>query len=127
VEKPMGLNREQCVRLVEAIQAKPVMNAVGYMNRYRESVLRAQKAIAESRPIGIAFQWFAARYRVPWWLDRSQSGGPINEQCTHYVDMCRFLLGEISEVQAIGRHLADVPAAEASVAIGRGFENALVG
>src|SRR5438270_587940 len=65
VEKPMGLNREQCLRLVDAIQAKPVKNAVGYMNRYRESALRAQKAIAESRPIGIAFQWFAARYRVP--------------------------------------------------------------
>src|SRR5262249_50112984 len=102
VEKPLGLAADQCVPLVESVKRNKTLTAVGYMNRYRKTVSIARDRIASSTAIGVCFQWFASRYRVPWWLDPAQSGGPINEQCTHYIDMCRFLLGEVSEVQAFG-------------------------
>ena len=127
IEKPIGLNAEQCVPLLDALGGRTVINAVGYMNRYRESVLWAQQQVQNGSPIGASFQWFAAKYRVPWWLKRDQSGGPINEQCTHYIDLCRFLLGEVSEVQAIGRMLTEAPTAEGTAAITLRFENGLVG
>jgi len=127
VEKPIGLAAEQGVDLLQALEARPVINAVGYMNRYRDSVSSARRQIQASPPIAVAFQWLAARYRVPWWLDRDQSGGPINEQCTHYIDLCRYLLGEVREVQAAGRALPDVPDAEGTVAISLRFDNGLIG
>jgi myo-inositol 2-dehydrogenase / D-chiro-inositol 1-dehydrogenase len=127
VEKPIGLNTTQCRPLMDALSRSPVINAAGYMNRYRRSVLSAREQIQNSVPIGASFQWFAAKYRVPWWLQRDQSGGPINEQCTHYIDLCRFLLGEISEVQSIGRALPDAPDAEGTIAMTLRFENGLIG
>jgi myo-inositol 2-dehydrogenase/D-chiro-inositol 1-dehydrogenase len=127
VEKPIGLNAEQCLDLLEALEDRPVINAAGYMNRYRDSVLRARQQIHAAHPIGVAFQWFAARYGVPWWLDLNQSGGPINEQCTHYIDLCRFFCGEISEAQALVRPLTDALGAEGTVAITLRFENGLIG
>jgi predicted dehydrogenase len=127
VEKPIGLNAEQCLDLLQALEQRPIINAVGYMNRYRDSVLCARQQIQAAFPIAIAFQWFSARYGVPWWLDVNQSGGPVNEQCTHYIDLCRFFCGEISEAQALVRPLVGTPAAEGTVAITLRFKNGLIG
>jgi predicted dehydrogenase len=127
VEKPIGLNAEQCLDLLQALEQRPIINAVGYMNRYRCSVLCARQQIQAALPIAIAFQWFSAQYVVPWWLDVNQSGGPVNEQCTHYIDLCRFFCGEISEAQALVRPLIGAPAAEGTVAITLRFENGVLG
>jgi myo-inositol 2-dehydrogenase/D-chiro-inositol 1-dehydrogenase len=127
VEKPLALSADHCVPLLEALRRHETINAVGYMNRYRATVSMAQERIARNTPVGVSFQWFASRYRVPWWLDPAQSGGPINEQCTHYIDMCRFLIGEISEVHAFVRYLPDVAEVEGSAAITLRFENGLLG
>lgn len=127
VEKPIGLNAEQCLDLLQALEERPIINAVGYMNRYRDSVLCARQQIQAAFPIAIAFQWLSARYGVPWWLDVNQSGGPVNEQCTHYIDLCRFFCGEISEAQALVRPLVGTPAAEGTVAITLRFKNGLIG
>jgi myo-inositol 2-dehydrogenase / D-chiro-inositol 1-dehydrogenase len=127
LEKPIGLNAEQCLDLLRALEERPIINAVGYMNRYRDSVLCARQQIQAAFPIAIAFQWFSARYGVPWWLDLNQSGGPVNEQCTHYIDLCRFFCGEISEAQALVRPLIGAPGAEGTVAINLRLENGLIG
>jgi myo-inositol 2-dehydrogenase / D-chiro-inositol 1-dehydrogenase len=127
VEKPIGLDAEHALDLLEALEERPVINAVGYMNRYRHSVRSARNEIQNSFPIAIAFQWLASQYQVPWWLARDQSGGPINEQCTHYIDLCRYLLGEIREVQAVALPLPDVPDAEGTVAMTLRFEGGVIG
>jgi myo-inositol 2-dehydrogenase/D-chiro-inositol 1-dehydrogenase len=127
VEKPLALNADHCVPLLELLRCHKTINAVGYMNRYRATVSIARERIARKTPIGVAFQWFASRYRVPWWLDPVQSGGPLNEQCTHYIDMCRFLMGEISEVQAFVRYLPDVAEVEGAAAISLRFESGVLG
>jgi myo-inositol 2-dehydrogenase / D-chiro-inositol 1-dehydrogenase len=127
LEKPIGLNAEQCLDLLRALEERPIINAVGYMNRYRDSVLCARQQIQAAFPIAIAFQWFSARYGVPWWLDLNQSGGPVNEQCTHYIDLCRFFCGEISEAQALVRPLIGATGAEGTVAINLRLENGLIG
>src|SRR4051812_15358679 len=35
VEKPIGLDAQQCLPLLELLDKRPVVNAAGYMNRYR--------------------------------------------------------------------------------------------
>ena len=101
LEKPVGLSAEGCRPLLKALQKKPVINSVGYMNRYRHSVISAQKLFENTELVGIVCNWIGGIYRVPWWLQRNASGGPFNEQGTHLVDLCRLFLGEVKEVFAM--------------------------
>jgi myo-inositol 2-dehydrogenase/D-chiro-inositol 1-dehydrogenase len=103
MEKPVGVSAEQCLELYQVLKAKPVINSIGYMNRYRASVLRARNLIGSAEPIGIVCNWVCAPYRVGWWLQPSVSGGPFNEQATHFIDLCRFFMGEAVEVSALAR------------------------
>jgi predicted dehydrogenase len=100
IEKPIGTSTSQCISLIEALRSRPVIHSVGYMNRYRDSVLRARRILATREPLGLACHWVASAYGVPWWLRPADSGGPFNEQGTHFVDLCRYLVGEIVQVTA---------------------------
>jgi len=101
LEKPVGLSAEGCGPLLKALRDKPVINSVGYMNRYRDSVVSTQKLFENSEVVGVVCNWIGGIYRVPWWLQRNASGGPFNEQGTHLVDLCRLFLGEVTEVFAM--------------------------
>lgn len=102
VEKPIGVSAGQCATLVERLRQYPLVNAVGYMNRYRSSVQAAREILRNANVIGASAHWVCGRYRVPWWQDERLSGGPYNEQATHLFDLSRFLLGEVAQVEAVG-------------------------
>jgi myo-inositol 2-dehydrogenase / D-chiro-inositol 1-dehydrogenase len=57
--------------------------------------------LAGRRVLGIACHWNGRKYTVPWWLDKALSGGPLNEQATHLVDLARIIVGEIESVCAL--------------------------
>ena len=101
VEKPIGLCAEHIVPLLEQVKRVGVVNAVGYMNRCRNSVRLAKKVLLGRKVLGISCVWVGTKYRVPWWIDKDLSGGPFNEQATHVLDLCRFLIGDIGSVNAI--------------------------
>ncbi|HSZ63477.1 MAG TPA: Gfo/Idh/MocA family oxidoreductase [Terriglobales bacterium] len=95
VEKPIGVTVGQVQAILDALGETPVLTAVGYMNRYRNSVSLA-KAILQSRKIiGITAHWAGKKYGVPWWGVIEQSGGPFNEQATHLMDLFRYLAEEV--------------------------------
>lgn len=122
-EKPIATTSEGTLSIWRALQIRPVVNAVGYMNRYRPSVLQARNIVSQRQPLGIAFHWVGGRYRVPWWLSAQESGGPVNEQCTHFIDLCRFLVGEIAEVSAMATPVPDARDVSGSVAMALRFQN----
>jgi len=101
VEKPIGLSALELKPIAKSLVNSSVQTAVGYMNRYRASVNRVRNFMRTERPLGIAGHWICGEYKVPWWSDARQSGGPINEQMTHLVDLFRYLIGEIAEVQVL--------------------------
>ncbi len=103
VEKPIGIKSEQCVGVLRELQLRPLVTSVGYMSRYRDSVRDARASLDGRRVVGVSAFWLAGRYNTPWWFDRTQSGGPFNEQGTHFVDLLRYFGGEIDEVAAVGR------------------------
>ena|SRR5215469_15909363 len=100
VEKPIGVTAAQVQPILERLDSRNVINAVGYMNRYRNSVLHAQKVLAGQSLIGIAAHWIGRKYGVPWWSVPDLSGGPFNEQATHLIDLFRFLTGSVEMVHA---------------------------
>jgi myo-inositol 2-dehydrogenase/D-chiro-inositol 1-dehydrogenase len=100
VEKPIGLSSADGATLTRAAKAAGVINAVGYMNRYRESVRHAKDLLVGKTIAAITCHWACRPYGVPWWSEGDKSGGPFNEQATHLVDLCRFVAGEIADVEA---------------------------
>ena len=100
-EKPIGLSANGVRPVLEALRARPVINAVGYQSRSRSSVQRARRCLDGRQVLAISAFWVGRKYNVPWWLRREDSGGPFNEQATHLVDLCRYLCGEITEVGSV--------------------------
>ena len=107
VEKPIGVTDDQSRLLRTCLSRSTAITAVGYQNRYRASVIHVRDALATSGVVGLVGHWVGAAYGVAWWRDGGLSGGPVNEQATHLVDLCRFLIGEIEAVSALGCRVDD--------------------
>lgn len=107
LEKPIGLSAQQLLPALTATRATGTLTSVGYMNRYRASVLRARRLLADETVLGFCAHWVGAAYRVPWWGDPALSGGQLNEQCTHLIDLARHLVGEVTEVNAFAQPAAE--------------------
>lgn len=100
LEKPVGVTATAAVPLLEALDGTDLVNAVGYMNRYRRSIAEAKRVIGERDVLGISAYWMAHPYQV-WWRESEElSGGGINDEATHVIDLARYLVGEIASVQA---------------------------
>jgi predicted dehydrogenase len=125
VEKPIGLSAAEGEALADAAHRARIVNAVGYMNRYRASVRSARTIAANHKVIAVTCQWVCRPYGVPWWRSAEQSGGPFNEQATHIVDLCRFVAGEVADVRSVSS--GDDPERPTRFAAALRFENNAVG
>jgi myo-inositol 2-dehydrogenase/D-chiro-inositol 1-dehydrogenase len=127
LEKPIGLSATQCLSALAAFRETGTLTSVGYMNRYRGSVRRARSLLQAERMLGLTAHWVCAAYRVPWWGDPALSGGQLNEQCTHLIDLARHLGGEIDEVDAIAQPAAEGSHGAAAVSILLRFRSGALG
>jgi predicted dehydrogenase len=101
VEKPLAPSAPAADELVRAVRERGLLSAVGYMNRYRQSVARLRERVELSPIFAISCAWVARPYAKPWWTEPA-TGGALNDYATHLVDLCRFLAGEVAEVAAFG-------------------------
>lgn len=103
VEKPIGLSYKHIEQIIRAAERSRAVTAVGYHNRYRPSVQQAKRILEQTGTLAASASWVVATYNKPWWPVTEQSGGALNEQATHFVDLARFLIGGVREVHAIRR------------------------
>ncbi len=103
LEKPIGLSALQLLSTLSMVLESGAITAVGYMSRYRGSVHRAKQILEGETVLGFVAHWVCAPYRVPWWGDPGLSGGQLNEQCTHLIDLARHLVGDVAEVHALAQ------------------------
>ena len=82
---------------------RDVINAVGYMN-YRRSVDAARLIATAEGVLGVSAYWVSGTNRVEWREHEKLSGGGINDEAAHVVDLIRYLVGEVVAVQAWRRH-----------------------
>lgn len=101
MEKPIGIHASDAASLVRAAERLHVLTAVGYMNRYRDTIAMARQQLRCSTLLGASAHWVNGTYGVPWWTSSGVSGGSLNEQATHVVDLFRYLLGEPHAVHAM--------------------------
>lgn len=112
IEKPITTSLEQAQEINGYFKQAGTLVSVGYQNRYRESVQHARACFTETTPGIMANGWWIEQMPpAPWWRRMEQSGGQFVEQCTHLVDLSRYLIGEIVEVSAYrtGGFMKDVP------------------
>jgi predicted dehydrogenase len=106
-EKPLGVSSAQAQQCVDVCKASGVTLTVAYYRRFWQ-VTQAMLNFLRENAIG---QVVAARAQVTdlfegtddrrWLLSRSQSGGDaLANVGAHWVDLIRYLLGEVSDVTA---------------------------
>ena len=100
-EKPLSCGRPDQVRPVAEALARPgILSSVGYMFRYSSVIDTVRDILADTAGGPRAF---LARYNCAYseirkreWWDVRSSGGPIVEQATHFVDLARYLVGDVA-------------------------------
>jgi predicted dehydrogenase len=109
-EKPLALGAEEAKTMLEAVQAAGVKHAVAFNYRRTPAVALAKKYIEEGR-IGniLSFRgtylqdWSAdANSPLSWRFQKKIAGsGALGDIGTHVVDFARYLVGEITDVNAV--------------------------
>lgn len=126
-EKPISTTAIAAESVARALESSPVINAIGYMNRYRASIQYAVRLLPDRDVLGLTAHWVCRPYAVPWWTDQKISGGPLNEQGTHLFDLARYLCGEIEKVSVFASPLPGPAKAPLSTAVCLQFASGCVG
>lgn len=104
VEKPVTNSAEVGEAALDAFRRAGTLVSVAYQNRYRAAAIRARDFFRPSpdKPALVTGWWVGEMPPPLWWRNKALSGGQFVEQCTHVVDLARFIVGEVREVQAYG-------------------------
>jgi predicted dehydrogenase len=122
-EKPMGMNADECLQMVDVARNAGVLLGVAQVFRFEESTARFRERIAAGdigRPIFARseFSYPGTNHGRTWLYNRSiGGGGPIADVGVHCIDALRYILqDEPHLVTAVGgpdEHSGDVEAAAA--------------
>jgi myo-inositol 2-dehydrogenase/D-chiro-inositol 1-dehydrogenase len=113
-EKPIALDLAETERVVELVERTGVPVQLGFMRRFDPGYLRAKERI-ESGALG-RLETFRALSRdtyPPSVEFLRTSGGLFLDMAVHDLDLARFLVGEVEEVEAWGGVLFDERFAQA--------------
>ena len=102
VEKPLGNDMETVTDILGMINRRNALAAVGYMNRYRQSLQRGRQLLRGNKVSSLEAHWIGGTPGAPWWFTKAQSGGQLVEQTTHLLDAIALLAGRVTEVYAVG-------------------------
>src|SRR5690349_18924279 len=93
---------ETAERVGAQVAAAGVLTAVGHHWRYLKVVERARRLLDGRAVRLVGGTWLDKVPPVGWWPVRDRSGGPVIEQAAHVLDLARYLVGEVSQVSAVG-------------------------
>ena len=108
-EKPMGMDADECRRMVEAARNAGILLGVAQVFRFEESTARFRERVASGdigRPIfaRAEFSYPGLGHARTWLYNRSiAGGGPIADVGVHCLDALRYILqDEPRRVSALG-------------------------
>jgi predicted dehydrogenase len=108
-EKPMGMDADECRRMVEAARKASVLLGVAQVFRFEESTAKFRARVATGdigRPIfaRAEFSFPGAGHHRTWLYNRAAAGGgPIADVGVHCIDALRYILqDEPRRVTTIG-------------------------
>jgi 1,5-anhydro-D-fructose reductase (1,5-anhydro-D-mannitol-forming) len=133
-EKPMGMNAEECRKMVEAARKAKVLLGVAQVFRFEDSTARLRERVAAGqvgKPVFARseFSYPGRNHARAWLTDPSISGGgPIADVGVHCIDALRYILNdEVVRVTARGVSDADSGAVEAAAILTLEFAHGTLG
>jgi len=102
VEKPVHLELDAVAKVLDALEAAPLITGVGYHWRYTRASRAVREFVAARKAAVVEGWWYGGFVGAPWWRQLALSGGQVVEQSTHVFDMARYLAGEVHTVYAAG-------------------------
>jgi myo-inositol 2-dehydrogenase/D-chiro-inositol 1-dehydrogenase len=107
-EKPIALDLAETARVVRVIQERGIPVQLGFMRRFDPGYARAKQKIEAGELGRIELFRALSRDTYPPSLEfLLGSGGIFLDMAVHDLDLARFLVGEVEEVQAWGTVLLD--------------------
>lgn len=105
-EKPLAMDENECLEMIQAAEENNVKLQVGFMRRYDESFIAAKKEIEEGaigEVVMVKSLTHGPSEPKPWMYDIQNSNGPIGEVNSHDLDTLRWLTNqEIDTIYAVG-------------------------
>jgi predicted dehydrogenase len=133
VEKPMGMNAEECRQMIAAAREAKLKIGVAQVFRFEESTRRMREHVASGAlgPLVMARAAFTfpGRGHVRSWISDAAiaGGGPIADIGVHCIDSLRFIVGdEVEAVSAFTRSDEESRNVEASAALNLRFRSGLL-
>ncbi|OLL31250.1 oxidoreductase [Burkholderia sp. SRS-W-2-2016] len=132
IEKPVTDDIDEARRLSRAAREAGVPLLVGHHRRHNP-ILRRAREIVQSGRLGtpVAANALATFYKPDAYFDvewrRRAGGGPVLINLIHDIDIMRFLLGEIVEVQALSSNAVRGFEVEDTAAVVLRFANGALG
>lgn len=129
VEKPLGLSREELLRVTRAQRASGRRLIVGFNRRFAPMVQQMQAFVAaHQRPLIATYRVNAGGIPRDHWLqDPSVGGGRIIGEACHFIDALQFLIGApVTQVQATPVQTAQGPVDDELI-VTLSFEDGSVG
>jgi predicted dehydrogenase len=109
-EKPLALTAELAREMADAADEAGIVNQVGFNWRLTPAVQQAKKLIDEGAVGDVRYirsHWQGEFFNDPsvplvWRFKKEQAGsGALGDLGSHAIDFCRFLCGEITNVQGL--------------------------
>ena len=114
IEKPTFMRPEQMRQAYDLAASRGTQIFPVYQNRYNKAVRYVKQAVGkgqlgEVRMASVRVRWCRPqRYydRDPWRGTWSHDGGALTNQGVHYLDILRYICGEVKRVNAVADTLA---------------------
>jgi myo-inositol 2-dehydrogenase / D-chiro-inositol 1-dehydrogenase len=100
-EKPVGLDLSVCKQVSEQIEQANLITSSGYLLRYESLFNQVKEIINRNRISTIRVCSYSYMPEVHWWRRTALSGGMMVESGSHYIDLLRYLFGEITDLAAV--------------------------
>ena len=133
-EKPLALNLERGESIARAVAESGVISQMGYHMRFGKAVRRLRELVdsgVAGRPTLYSANYECNSLHVPWWRDKSKSGGQIFEQIIHLYDMAYYMMGDVELVTGFIANVChqDVPGytVEDTSAVSLRFKSGTIG
>jgi len=96
VEKPMGMTKEECEKVVKAVEATNLKLSVGFNRRFSQLASKAKDLIADRKnPIMLVYRVVSGFLSANHWVfDPIEGGGRIIGEACHFFDLIRYLMDE---------------------------------
>ncbi|HEY9293122.1 MAG TPA: Gfo/Idh/MocA family oxidoreductase [Microlunatus sp.] len=106
-EKPMAPTITDCRTMITAAESTGALLTIGFCHRFQPEIETIRNLVAQGR-IGTLLS-FRNRFSGPLdgveslWFSRPEisGGGVLMDTCVHSVDLFRYLVGEVEQVQAV--------------------------